>query len=341
MSADSTTSRPPVVVVTGPTASGKTELAIEIAERFDGEVINADSMQIYRELDVGTAKPSLAQRARVPHHMLDVVAPNAQYNAGLYQRDARKVAQDLFARKKLSVLTGGTGLYIRAFLEGLLDTGAPDPELRKSLEEEHERAVAAGDPDRLHRRLQSSDRAAAAKIHPNDARRVIRALELGEQGELASTRRSQHAFRDRPFRAIHFAIDPGREALNERIDERCRLMIESGLLREARALRERGYGAELRPLQAIGYRHMAAVVDGHDTLAHALEQMQRDTRRFARRQRTWLRKVPDVIWHKPEDTQEIFASIEAFLLEPPDGASADERAMESRQASDAANQADR
>lgn len=318
MSADATASRPPVVVITGPTASGKTELAIEIAERFDGEVVNADSMQVYRDLDVGTAKPSLAQRARVPHHMLDVVAPDAPYNAGLYQRDARKVARQIFSRQKNPVLTGGTGLYIRAFLEGLLATGSADPELRKALEAEHARAAAAGDRERLHRRLQVSDPAAAAKIHPNDSRRVIRALELGEQGELASKRRSLHGFQDRPFRAVHFAIDPGREALNARIDERCRQMIEGGLLAEARALRERGYGPELRPLQSIGYRHMAAVVDGHDTLAHALEEMQRDTRRFARRQRTWLRKVPDVIWHKPEDTEAIFTRIEAFLLETRD-----------------------
>ncbi len=317
MSADSKQPRPPVVVVTGPTASGKTELAIEIAERFAGEVVNADSMQIYRDLNIGTAKPSLAQRARVPHHMLDVVAPDVEYNAGLYQRDAREIAHDIFARQKITVLTGGTGLYIRAFLEGLLDTGAANPDLRKALEAEHARAVAAGDSDRLHRRLQISDRAAAEKIHPNDSRRVIRALELGEQGELASKRRSLHGFQDRPFRAIHLAIDPGREVLNARIDERCRQMIEGGLLREARALRERGYTADLRPLQSIGYRHMAAVVDGHDTLMHALEQMQRDTRQFARRQRTWLRKVPDVSWHKPEDTESIFALIQAFLLNTP------------------------
>jgi tRNA dimethylallyltransferase len=316
MSADSEVSRPPVVVVTGPTASGKTELAIEIAERFDGEVVNADSMQVYRDLDIGTAKPSQAQRARVPHHMLDVIAPDAPYNAGLYQRDARKAARQIFAREKVTVLTGGTGLYIRAFLEGLLDTGAADLKLRNALEAEQARAADAGDPERLHRRLQVSDHAAAAKIHPNDSRRVIRALELGEQGELASKRRSLHGFQDRPFRAIHFAIDPGRESLNARIDERCRQMIEGGLLAEARALRNRGYGPELRPLQSIGYRHMAAVVDGHDTLAHALEEMQRDTRRFARRQRTWLRKVPDVIWHKPQDTETIFAQIEAFLAEP-------------------------
>lgn len=248
MSADSKQPRPPVVVVTGPTASGKTELAIEIAERFAGEVVNADSMQIYRDLNIGTAKPSLAQRARVPHHMLDVVAPDVEYNAGLYQRDAREIAHDIFARQKITVLTGGTGLYIRAFLEGLLDTGAANPDLRKALEAEHARAVAAGDSDRLHRRLQISDRAAAEKIHPNDSRRVIRALELGEQGELASKRRSLHGFQDRPFRAIHLAIDPGREVLNARIDERCRQMIEGGAsARGARAARTRLYSRSPTP----------------------------------------------------------------------------------------------
>jgi len=313
MSDDAADSRPPVIVITGPTAAGKTELAIAIAERFGGEVINADSMQVYRGLDIGTAKPSLQQRARVPHHLLDVVTPDAEYNAGLYQRDARAAASEILSRHKIPILTGGTGLYIRAFLEGLLDTGPADADRRKALEAEHERAVRAGDPERLHRRLQLSDARAAAKIHPNDSRRVIRALELGEQGELASARRSVHGFRDRPYRSLHFAIDPGREALNVRIDERCRQMIEAGLLWEARALRESGYGPELRPLQSIGYRHMAAVVDGSDTLAHALEQMQRDTRRFARRQRTWLRKVPGVIWKHPDDYDDIVAKIAEFL----------------------------
>jgi len=308
------TEKPPVVVVTGPTASGKTPLAIEIAQRFGGEIVNADSMQVYRYMDVGTAKPSLEQRAQVPHHLLDVVTPDVPYSAGRYAEEARKVAAGIHADGKMVVLTGGTGLYIRAFLEGLLEAGEADPELRAELEEENRAAVEAGNPHRLHHRLADVDPEAADRIHPNDVRRIIRALEIaGSLGKPASSLRAEHGFGDRPYRTLHFAFDPGREALAERIDRRCAEMIDNGLLREARALRERGYGPELRPMRAIGYRHMTPVVDGADTLANALEVMRRDTRRFARRQRTWLRKVPDVRWQRPDATGAIFDAVESFL----------------------------
>ena len=308
------TEKPPVVVVTGPTASGKTPVAIEIAQRFGGEIVNADSMQVYRYMDVGTAKPSLEQRAQVPHHLLDVVTPDVTYSAGRYAEEARKVAAGIHAGGKIVVLTGGTGLYIRAFLEGLLEAGEANPELRADLEEQNRAAVEAGDPLRLHRHLGDVDPEAADRIHPNDVRRIIRALEIaGSLGEPASSLRAEHGFGDRPYRTLHLALDPGREALAERIDRRCGEMIDNGLLREARALRERGYGPELRSMGSIGYRHMTPVVDGADTLANALEVMRRDTRRFARRQRTWLRKVPDLLWQQPDATEEIFDAVESFL----------------------------
>jgi tRNA dimethylallyltransferase len=314
MDREEQTQKPPVVVVTGPTASGKTPLAIEIAQRFGGEIVNADSMQVFRYMDVGTAKPSLEQRAQVPHHLLDVVTPDVPYSAGRYAEEARKVAAEIHARDKIVVLTGGTGLYIRAFLEGLLEAGEADLELRTELEEQNRAAVEAGDPLRLHRRLEKIDPEAADRIHPNDVRRIVRALEIaGRVGEPASSLRAQHAFGDRPYRTLHLALDPGREALIERIDRRCGEMIDNGLLREARVLRERGYGPELRPMRAIGYRHMTPVVDGADTLANALEVMRRDTRRFARRQRTWLRKVADVRWQKPDEAQLILDTIESFM----------------------------
>ncbi len=308
------TEKPPVVVVTGPTASGKTPIAIEIAQQIGGEIVNADSMQVYRYMDVGTAKPSLEQRALVPHHLLDVVTPDIAYSAGRYAEEARKVAAGIHAGGKTVVLTGGTGLYIRAFLEGLLEAGEADPELRAKLEDENRAAVEAGDSLRLHRRLAEIDPDAADRIHPNDLRRIIRALEIAESlGEPASSLRAEHGFGDRPYRTLHLALDPGREVLAERIDRRCSEMIDNGLLREARELRERGYGPELRPLCSIGYRHMTPVVDGADTLANALEVMRRDTRRFARRQRTWLRKVPDVCWLRPDATRSIFDAVESFL----------------------------
>ena len=313
MDRDEQMQKPPVVVVTGPTASGKTPLAIEIAQQFGGEIVNADSMQVFRYMDVGTAKPSLDQRAQVPHHLLDVVTPDVPYSAGRYAEEARKVAAEIHGRSKIVVLAGGTGLYIRAFLEGLLQTGEADPVLRTELEDQNRAAVEAGDPQRLHRRLAKVDPEAADRIHPNDVRRIIRALEIaGRVGEPASSLRAEHAFADRPYRTLHLALDPGREALAARIDRRCGEMIENGLLREARALRERGYGPELRPMRAIGYRHMTPVVDGADTLANAIEVMRRDTRHFARRQRTWLRKVANVRWQRPDELQAILAAVESF-----------------------------
>lgn len=304
----------PVVVVTGPTAGGKTDLAIEMAKRFGGEIVNADSMQVFRGMDIGTAKPTLAQRAEVPHHLFDIVAPDADYSAGSYCEDARRAADAIHARGGVVFLTGGTGLYIRAFLEGLVHAGGADEALRERLEAEHARAVEQGDPERLHRRLAELDADAASRIHANDVRRIVRALEIAQQaGRVASEVRAHHGFADRPYRSLHLAIDPGREVCNERIDVRCERMIEDGLLQEVRRLREAGYGPELRPMKAIGYRHINPVVDGIDTLANALVAMQADTRRFARRQRTWLRKVDDAIWVDPADADAILRRVEAFL----------------------------
>lgn len=306
--------RPPVVVVTGPTGSGKSELAIQLAERFAGEIVNADSMQVFRFMDIGTAKPSAADRARVPHHLFDVANPNEAYSAGRYAKEARAAASQIHARGRVVFLTGGTGLYIRAFLDGLIHTENRDPGLRRRLESEQARAAEAGDPHRLHRRLRDLDGEAAAKIHANDVRRTVRALEILEQsGERASSVRQAHGFRDRPFRVLHLAIDPGREKLARRIEARAEGMIQAGLLREVRALRERGYAADLKPMQAIGYRHIQPVVDGADTLANALEAIKADTRRFAQRQRTWIRPLPDVHWHDPMEPDAVFERVGRFL----------------------------
>ena len=309
------------MVVTGPTASGKTPLALALAERFDGEIVNADSMQVFRFMDIGTAKPSAEERARVPHHLIDVVDPDHPYSAGRYARDARAAIARIHARRRLPLLVGGTGLYIRAVLHGLIADAEPDPQLRDELEAEQARAAREGDPTRLHRRLAEADPEAAGRIHPHDARRTVRALEIAAQtGARASQVRGQHAFDDSPYRVLHLALDLEREALYARIDARCRRMIDGGLLQEVRRLRERGYGSGLRPMGAIGYRHLGAVADGADTLANAFEAMCRDTRHFARRQLTWLRKVPDVVWVDPEDVDGLAARIEKFLAEGEDAA---------------------
>jgi tRNA dimethylallyltransferase len=271
-------------------------------------------MHVFRFMDIGTAKPSAEERALVPHHLLDIITPDVPYSAGRYAEDARAAAGKIQARGKRVLLVGGTGLYIRAFVHGLISGAAADPDLREQLERDHEKALREDDPHRLHRRLWDLDPDAASRIHPNDARRVVRALEIASQlGTPASRVRDDHGFEDRPYRVLHLALDMAREDLNARIDTRCKEMIDAGLLQEMRDLQERGYGPELRPMKAIGYRHMLPVAAGADTLAHALGEMQRDTRRFARRQRTWLRAVPEAEWFDPTEPGAIFERVDAFL----------------------------
>jgi len=299
--------------VTGPTASGKSAAGLRLAVRFGAEIVSADSMQVYRHLDIGTAKPSLAERARAPHHLIDVVTPDVEYNAGRYAREARAAVAGIHARGRLALVVGGTGLYIRALIEGLLEQGGADRELREGLEREHAQAAAKGDPERLHRRLAEADPDAAARIHPNDLRRIIRALELASRaGARASVLRGAHAFADRPYSVLHLALDPGVGALDARTDARCAEMIERGLLREVRDVLDRGYSPKLRSLRAIGYRHVIPVAEGADTLTNALEAMQRDTRRFARRQRTWIRGVDGAIVLHPDDEDGLVRRVEAF-----------------------------
>jgi tRNA dimethylallyltransferase len=305
--------RPPVVVLGGPTAAGKSALGLVLAEAIDAEIVSADSMQVYRYLDIGTAKPGPAERARVPHHLIDVVNPDVPYSAGRYAEDARRAAALVHGRGRPVLVVGGTGLYVRALLEGLVPAGGADPELRVRLEAGDRRARERGDPGWLHRQLEERDPARAGELHPNDVRRLVRALEILERRGPAAAARAAAAREGCPYHVLYLAVDPGVAALDARIDARCEAMIRAGLLQEVRGLRERGYGPELRPLQAIGYRHMHPVVDGVDTLVNALAAMKRDTRRFARRQRTWLRGVPEVRWFEPDDERAILALVERFL----------------------------
>jgi tRNA dimethylallyltransferase len=303
----------PVIVISGPTASGKTSLAIQLALRVGGEIVNADSMQVYRGMDIGTAKPSAAERAQVPHHLIDIAAPDEAYNASRFAADAERAIESVRSRGLTPFLVGGTGLYIRAALNGLNAGAGRDSGFRQALEAEHARAVAAGDAGRLHRRLADVDPSSAARLHPNDLVRVIRALEIqATTGRSATAVYSESVPRPR-YDALYLALDPGREELAQRIDARCESMIAAGLLQEVRALRDAGYGPELASMRAIGYRHMQPVVEGLDTLANVLEAMKRDTRQFARRQRTWLRGEAGVSWVDPADAAAIAARIDAFL----------------------------
>jgi tRNA dimethylallyltransferase len=283
---------PLLLVILGPTGSGKTALSLKLAEAFRGEIVNCDSVAMYREFDIGTAKPSLEERARVPHHLFDYVDPTQDVTAGEYARQARQVLAEINARDHLPVVVGGTGLYLRALVEGLFPGPQRSEELRERL---RERATSRGS-NHLHRILERLDRAAASKIHPNDVPKLIRAIEVC----LASRQKMSELWQEgrdplRGFRILRLGLDPDRAALYARINERARSMFETGLIEEARKLLEK-YGASARPMSSLGYRQAAQLVRGELTRDQALEAAQQAHRNYAKRQMTWFRREPEVAW---------------------------------------------
>ncbi len=303
-------SKPKVVVIAGPTASGKTELAIHLAKHFSAEIVNADSMQVYRGMDIGTAKPTLEQRKRVPHHLIDVVNPDEEFNAAIYRELALDSIQNIWSRRKLCFVVGGTGLYIRALLGGLLYVPPKDPELRNRLRKE---AQEQGLKE-LYKRLFEYDPEYAKLIHPNDRVRIIRALEIYYlTGKKNSELIKKHGFRDSSLDALKIFLHISRKELYEKIDKRCTRMIESGLIEETRRLLVQGYSPELKPMQAIGYRQIVKYIQGEWSLKEALRRMQTDTRRYAKRQITWFKKEPEMIWIPPENIERIREEISNFI----------------------------
>jgi tRNA dimethylallyltransferase len=284
----------PVIAVVGPTASGKSALALSIAETFQGEIVNYDSIQVYRHLDIGSAKPSLEERARVPHHMIDIREPNELFTAGDYQREARAVLEDLRRRDRIPVLVGGTGLYLRALTEGLFAGPARSTQWRsrfESLAERHGREY-------LHRLLQKLDRVAAERIMPRDTPKIIRALEVRmETGKTLSEHLAMEPRQPLSGFEIHtFGLNPPREELGRRIDERVRSMFANGFVEEVRSLVDRGVSPAAPPMGAIGYRHILEKSESNNTWGDTIGMIQRDTRRYAKRQWTWFRKSPRTMW---------------------------------------------
>jgi len=282
-------SRPRVVAIVGPTGTGKTELAIAVAERTGAEIVSADSMQVYRGMDVGTAKPSHSLRARVPHHALDLVNPDEPMSAGRWAEVARAAASEIAARGAPVLLVGGTGLYARAFAGGLIRGAESDPVLRAELE--------SRDDESLRAELLRRDPAAAARIPPRDRVRTVRALEaLALAARPISEQHAAHRFADRPFdvRWIGLALD--RDSLAERLRLRVTRMFEAGWVEEVKSLYTAGYGPKLRPLQAIGYREIGELLAGRMNEAEAREKIWIATRRYAKRQRTWFRAEPELDW---------------------------------------------
>lgn len=299
-----------LIIITGPTASGKSSLAVDLALHFGGEIVNADSMQVYRRMDVGTAKLTMAERRGIPHHLIDVVDPDEAFNAGIYRDLSLAAIEQIQSRRKVCFVVGGTGLYIRTLLGGLIHCPPSDPSLREALRRE----VETRGPAYLHRRLEGLDPESARRIHPHDKLRIMRALEIFELTKKPLSELAQrHGFRNRSFQPLKFCLQWGREDLYHRIDERCRLMIDNGLAQETSALLESGYSADLKPMKSLGYRHMVKYLEGSWGMDETIGRLQRDTRRYAKRQLTWFRADPQLAWTDPGKMEEMVVRIESFL----------------------------
>lgn len=285
-------SQPLLVVILGPTGSGKSALSLFLAGRMRGEIVSCDSVAVYREFEIGAAKPSPEERRRVPHHLIDVAAPTELVTAGDYSRQAREAIREISARGLLPVVVGGTGLYLRALLEGLFAGPPRSEELRARL---RDRAAERG-PGYLHRLLRRLDPAAARAIHSNDVAKVIRALEVSIGSRSPMTELWRRGRNPLPgFRIARLGLNPDREALYQRLNSRAREMFDRGLIEETRALRRR-YGPAARPLSSLGYKQAAQFLDGELSLGEAIAAVQQGHRNYAKRQITWFRREPDVHW---------------------------------------------
>ena len=288
-----------MIAIVGPTASGKSALAMRVAERTGAEIVSADSRQVYRGMDIGTAKPTAADRARVPHHLIDVVDPGERYDVLRYQRDGRAALADIRSRGRVALVVGGTGLYVRALLDGLELASLPhDPEVRARLESE--------DPATLHERLRGIDPEAASRVDPRNRRRLVRYLEVATIAGGPVPR-----LRGAPLAALRIGLRPPRETLIATIERRVRQMVAEGVLDEARALVARGVDPRLPSMSAHGYVHWAAHLRGEVDLETATLRTARDVRAYSRRQMTWFRRDPAIRWFDPTTTDPLPEILEA------------------------------
>jgi tRNA dimethylallyltransferase len=302
--------KPKIIVICGPTGIGKTTMAIRVAEAFTGEIVGADSMQIYRYMDIGTAKPTPDETSRITHHMIDVADPSDFFDAARYVRMARPCVQKLIQNNVLPVVAGGTGLYIKALLHGLSKAAMTDPVVKNRLKKEAETCGSHF----LHERLTDCDPIAARRIHPNDSFRIIRALEVFEMtGRPMSSVQAAHQFDDNPFDALNIGLFMDRTALYARIDQRVETMITAGLIDEVQGLLDSGYDPKAKAMQSIGYRHVIAYLAGQIDKNEAIRTLKRDTRRYAKRQQTWFKADRDMIWMAPDDWDAIHGRVRSFL----------------------------
>lgn len=299
----------PLVVIGSPTATGKTRLALQLAESLGAEIVNADSLQVYRYLDIGTAKPTRTERGGVKHHLLDVVDPDEEYNAALYCEQARAVIAELVSKGRRSLVVGGTGLYIRALLQGIIDTPPVDENIRmhyKELRDRHGRAYVFG-------LLRKRDPQAADRLNPNDSVRVIRALEvLDQSGQSILELQKKHRFADCPYTVLKIGLCVERDELKKRIHRRTEQMVETGLLDEVQGLLDRGYSEKLKPLQSLGYKQVISLIRGRCDWDQARDEINRETWQYAKRQLTWFRADKTIAWYGPDQEDEIRKTVELF-----------------------------
>ncbi|RII25208.1 MAG: tRNA (adenosine(37)-N6)-dimethylallyltransferase MiaA [Geobacter sp.] len=301
--------KPRLVIVLGPTASGKSDMAVELARRFDGEIVNADSLQVYRGLDIGTAKPTAEVRRLVPHHLIDSVGPDEPFSAALFQVAAEQAINDIARRGKRVFVVGGTGLYIKALLQGLVDSPSGAGKIRQELEE---MARTLGNEEML-RRLAEVDPDTAARLHPNDQVRIIRALEVFRlTGRPISADRSAHGFAESRYNVLKLGIRVERQELYRRIDLRVERMLEEGLVEEVQTLLSQGYHPGLKSLRSIGYKEICAYLAGEYDLAEATRLIKRDTRHYSKRQLTWFERDSEINW---VDYPDSFATICNHVME--------------------------
>lgn len=282
-----------LLVIAGPTAVGKTDTALAVAKRVGGEIISADSVQVYRGLDIGAAKPTRQEREEVPHHLLDIVGPTENYTVARYQDDAARVIAEVQGRGKLPILVGGTGLYIRAVVQGYaFGEKGEDKALRDRLRREAEEHG----PEALHRRLAVVDPVSAAKLHPNDLRRVIRALEFYESSCEPISRQERRTAGESVYDTQMFCLSMPRELLYRRIETRVDQMVAAGLVDEVRGLLNNGVPMDAKSMQSLGYKQLVAHLQGELSLEAAVALIKRDTRRYAKRQLTWFRREEHAVW---------------------------------------------
>ena len=287
--------KPVVLALVGPTGSGKTKTAIDLSQKLPAEIVSMDSMQIYRTMDIGTAKPTTEERSQVPHHMIDFVHPNTDYSVADFVQDAKKCIDDILRRGKLPVLCGGTGLYIDSVVSGVeFSEEKRDDGYRQFLKNMAESEGV----DAVHRLLAEIDPIEAEKVHPNNIKRVIRALEICKTTGMTKTEADKLALRQSPYDAEYFGLDMDREVLYDRINRRVDIMMEQGLLSEVEELLKMNIRRDSTAMQAIGYKELVAYIDGKCSLDEAVEKIKQESRRYAKRQLTWFKRNKNIKWIK-------------------------------------------